>query len=243
MISRSGASTGDNPPLQQLALPGPEGSNGPAAATSSKPEPSMDLLSFDFDTPETAPTNGSSLALVPVTDPLSASNSNFNAASSPGDLLALVDMYPQNNSAPTTDPSANLMGSQPFGVNAVQPQQQLPPQPGFYANGAAAPNSVANHVATPLDQAAPQLNQPALPWNGQMVPQGMSPQSPTGEYGGNEPTLFTVLFFFASMKKRLDQLPKQCLLLCVSGFQYLIPDLMEQIPFTFFFLIFIWGFI
>lgn len=200
MISRSGASTGDKPPLQQLLLPGPEGSNGPAAATSSKPEPSMDLLSFDFDTPEPAPANASSLALVPVTDPFSASSSNPNAASNPGDLLALVEMYPQNNSAPTTDPSANLMGSQPFGVNAAQPpaqpQQQLPPHPGSYANGAAAPNSMANHVASPLDQVAPQLNQPALPWNGQMVPQGMNPQSPTAEYGGNKPTKLTPCFFF-----------------------------------------------
>ncbi|KAF3328729.1 target of Myb protein 1-like protein [Carex littledalei] len=205
--------TGDKPPLQQLSLPGPEGSNGPAAATSSKPEPTMDLLSFDFDTPETAPTNASSLALVPVTDPLSASNSNLNAASSPGDLLALVEMYPQNNSAPTTDPSANMMGSQPFGVNAIQPQQQLPPQPGIYANGAVAPNSMANHVATSLDQAAPQLNQPALPWHGQMVPQGMSPRSPTVEYN-NQGEAFPL----PPWETQLDQ-PSQTLAVQPGGMQ------------------------
>jgi hypothetical protein len=160
----------------------------------------MDLLSFDFDTPEPAPTNASSLALVPVTDPLSASNSNSNAPSNPGDLLALVEMYPQNNSAQMTNPSSDLMGSQPFGVAAaqppVQPQQQLSPHPGIYANGAAMSNSMANPVATPFDQAAPQLNQPALPWNGQMVPQGMSPRSPTAEYGGNKPTHLTMCFYF-----------------------------------------------
>ncbi|KAJ4752522.1 Target of Myb protein 1 [Rhynchospora pubera] len=186
----SGASTEDKPPLQQLLLPGPEGSNGPAAATASKPEPTMDLLSFDLDTPEPAPTNASSLALVPVTDPFAAPNSNSNAASTPGDLLALVEMYPQNNSTPATDPTANLMGSQPFGINgdqpSVQPQQQLPPQPGVYANGAVTPNSMVNHAGTPVDQGVPQLNQPALPWNGQMVPQGMSPQSPTVDYTDNQ---------------------------------------------------------
>jgi hypothetical protein len=37
--------------LRFLSLLGPEGSNGPAAATSFKPEPTMDLLSFDCDTP------------------------------------------------------------------------------------------------------------------------------------------------------------------------------------------------
>jgi hypothetical protein len=198
---------GDNPPLQQLLLPGPEGSNGPAAATSSKPEATMDLLSFDFDTPDPAPTNASSLALVPVTDSLSFSNSNSNAASNPGDLLALVEMYPQNNSAPATNASSDLMGSQPFGVTAAQPpvqlQQQLSPHQGIYANGVATPNSMSNHTATPFDQAAPQLNQPALPWNGQMVPQGMSPRSPTAEYGGNKPTHLTLCFYFLFACKKM----------------------------------------
>lgn len=138
-------------------------------------DPKIDLLSGeDFSTPA----NETLLALVPVTDPF-ANNNNYPASDQ--NLLALVDMFPQNNTTTNSSSSNNhndvtssLNSNSNFPValasspNQLQLQPQGPQQPAsLYPNGGI-PNSLK-----PYDQGS-QLNQQSFAWNGQLAP-GMNP--------------------------------------------------------------------
>ncbi|KAM3348298.1 hypothetical protein ACQJBY_021913 [Aegilops geniculata] len=154
-------STSEPSPFEQLALPAPPVSNG-SANTAPKPDSGIDLLSWD-DTPSTAE---NSLALVPVTDPLADSTSNQN-------VLAIVDIYSQNNTANSNaksldpfgfDSSPTPLGSQPYNTATQHPlQSQQPPQQAApYSNGSAV------NPGTSYDPAS-QYNHTNSGWNGQVA--------------------------------------------------------------------------
>ncbi|XP_020089605.1 TOM1-like protein 1 isoform X2 [Ananas comosus] len=185
--SAASTSTSDQPPLQQLLLPAPPVPNG-SAAPSAKMDPKIDLLSGeDFSTPA----NETPLALVPVTDPF-ANNNNYPASDQ--NLLALVDMFPQNNTTANSsnninnnnnnnDVTSSLNSNSNFPValasstNQLQLQPQGPQQPAsLYPNGGI-PNSLK-----PYDQGS-QLNQQSSAWNGQLSPGMNTLQQQALSYG------------------------------------------------------------
>ncbi|KAL5975945.1 hypothetical protein ACLOJK_020274 [Asimina triloba] len=124
--STTNASAGSEPSRQQLLLPAPPTSNGPVAPLI-KLDPHMDLLSGDD---YHAPKAENSLALVPVSVPPANTVSQQN-------VLALMDMFPQNNQA------AGAFSSQPIHTasqaNMSVPRFQHPQaesqQSPFYSNG------------------------------------------------------------------------------------------------------------
>ncbi|KAI3973147.1 hypothetical protein MKW92_013377 [Papaver armeniacum] len=145
----SGASTSQ--PVS-LLVPLPP-SNGSITPPSVKVDPKMDLLSGeDFD---------NSLALVPVdapqpTTPVSSQQNN---------ILALTDMFSQNNINSGSQPTYGAGQTYPP-TSQFQPQQQQT----FYTNGSAPPS-----YESPFGQ------QPNPSWNGQ-VAQGLNQQQPQSPY-------------------------------------------------------------
>lgn len=152
-------STNSQAPFQQLLLPAPPVSNG-SSAPSAKADPLVDLLSGDD---YNKPSAENLLALVPVSQPVPLSASDQN-------VLALADMFPQNNSSSNNSltpaagsdsvysaPQANPTGSQLHSL----PQQQQPPP--LYANGGI-PNSVSHSYEPTYAQGA-QASPPNPAWN------------------------------------------------------------------------------
>ncbi|XP_072978731.1 TOM1-like protein 9 isoform X2 [Typha angustifolia] len=164
---RSGGSAGtSNPsPFEQLSLPAPPVSNV-SVTSSAKVDPNMDLLSgLDFNTPATE----NSLALVPVSDLLANSASDQN-------ILALADMFPQNNAsnnnsnpANSFDLNSSLPASQTYTApSQLQVQSQQPQQPELHSSG-----GISNSM-TAYGQGL-QSNHATSAWNGQLN-QGMDQQ-------------------------------------------------------------------
>lgn len=165
--STGGASTSNEPLLQQLSLPAPPSSNG--TATPAAPvDPHMDLLSGDsYNTPAAE----NPLALVPVSTTPASSISDQN-------VLALSDMF-----AASTNSSSNQNGSlgsqslQPVQQTYAtapqfQPQQQLalvpspspPQQPPYYSNGELPNMNFPQYEQQPHIPGA-QLNNLNASWN------------------------------------------------------------------------------
>ncbi|XP_008775806.2 TOM1-like protein 9 isoform X2 [Phoenix dactylifera] len=175
--SSTGASTSKQPP-QHLLLPAPPASNG-SATPAAKIDPHMDLLSGeDYNTPK----NDNPLALVPVSEPLATSVSDQN-------LLALVDMFPQNNSnnrngnpSSSLDSHSTLPASQTY---PAAPQFQLQPQqPALYPNGGIPNTGAPQYEQAAYDQGA-QLNHAGSTWNGQ-ASQGLNPQQQALGYDASD---------------------------------------------------------
>ncbi|CAI0441348.1 unnamed protein product [Linum tenue] len=155
------SSSGAAQPLNQLLLPAPPTSNGPA-------NPKMDLLSGDdFSSPKAGDT---SLALVPVGE------TQATASPSQQNALVLFDMFSDNQPNGVVNNPANTVNMHPTpfdGQNNTmtqqfQPQQnfQSPEQPGMY------PNGTTPNTGSPFMQGAV----PA--WNGQLTQQPQQPASP-----------------------------------------------------------------
>lgn len=146
-------------PLQQLLIPGPPSSNDTATSSASA-GPHIDLLSGDYAT--SAADN--SLALVPISEPLTNSATEHNA-------LVLSDVFSQ-----TINNNGNNTPTTPFDSSAEAPAAQACPSPQLtlYSNG-----SIPNSGVPPFQQVAYQgvpLNN-GNAWNGQ-VAQGMNLQQP-----------------------------------------------------------------
>ncbi|KAG8635875.1 TOM1-like protein 9 isoform X2 [Manihot esculenta] len=142
--------------MNQLLLPAPTATNGPAtpAAANSK----MDLLSGDdFSSPK----NDNSLALVPVGDAQPATSPSKQNA------LALIDMFSDNSSprnAVNVQP-AHLAGLTNSSPPQIQQQHNFhPPEAGIYSNGSA-PN-----MGSPQYEHSPYMQAASPAWNG-LVPQ------------------------------------------------------------------------
>lgn len=166
---RSTSSPGNQRPLQQSLLAAPPAPNGPSNP-SAKMEPHIDLLS------------GDALALVPISQP---------SASPPSDQhnmleLALVDMFPGNNNAPTLDTQAVAPAAQatPSTPQFQQQQQQQPPQPlesNIYSNGVL--NTMQpQYEQTPYMQNAYLNHSSESTWDGQGA-QNSDPQQQALAYG------------------------------------------------------------
>ncbi|XP_010915838.1 TOM1-like protein 9 isoform X2 [Elaeis guineensis] len=170
------ASTSNQAP-QQLLLPAPPASNG-SATPAAKIDPHMDLLSGeDYNTPKSE----NPLALVPVGEPLAPSVSDQN-------LLALVDMFPQNNTnnsngnpSNSLDLHSTLPASQTHpAAPQLQLQAQQPQQSALYPNGGVPDTGVPQY-----EHQGAQLNHAGSTWNGQ-VAQGLNPQQQTLGYDASD---------------------------------------------------------
>lgn len=160
-------------------MPAPPASNG-SATPAAKIDPHMDLLSGEaYNTPK----NENLLALVPVSEPLATSVSDQN-------LLALVDMFPQNNTNNSNGNPSNSLDLHPaFPASQTYPaapQLQLQPQQAqqsaLYPNGGVPNTHAPQYEQATYDQGA-QLNHAGSTWNGQ-VAQGLNPQQQAlGGYG------------------------------------------------------------
>ncbi|XP_077210938.1 TOM1-like protein 8 isoform X2 [Tasmannia lanceolata] len=121
------ASSGNQPPLQQLPLPMPPSANG-APTPLAKIDPHMDLLSGDYNSPKA----DNSLVLVPV-------SASSPSSTSQQDIFALSDVFSQNNNTTNSldsQPVYPTPQTYPSTPNSQPPQQSLqPPQPWFYSNG------------------------------------------------------------------------------------------------------------
>ncbi|XP_010925873.1 TOM1-like protein 9 [Elaeis guineensis] len=179
--SSTGASTSSQPPLQQLSLPAPLASNG-SATPAAKTDPHIDLLSGDnYNTPK----NGNTLALVPVSEPFASSASDQN-------LLALVDMFPQNNTNSSNANPSNSLGSHSTlpasqaypAATQLQTQPQQPQLPALYPNGGVPNLGAPQYEQAAYDQGA-QLNHASPTWNGQ-VDLSLNPQQQALGYGAND---------------------------------------------------------
>ncbi|KAG0500417.1 hypothetical protein HPP92_000489 [Vanilla planifolia] len=167
---RSSTSTDSPSPFGQLALPAPQASNG-----SAKLGPPVDLLSGENLDP---PATSNQLALVSVGEPAPAPAANQN-------ILALVDMFPQNNSNNSnSSPSAQFGSSNTHALPQIHlssPSQlhPQPQQPSIYSNG-----GVPNTAAPPFLQSnyspGTQMNHAEPTWNGQQPSPGFEVNSQTG---------------------------------------------------------------
>lgn len=176
--SNTGASTSNQSPLQQLSLPAPLASNG-SATPAAKTDPHIDLLSGDsYNTPK----HENPLALVPVSEPFASSASDQN-------LLALVDMFPQNNTNSSNANPSNSLGSHSTlpasqaypAATQLQTEPQQPQLPALYPNGGVPNLGASQYEQAAYDQGA-QLNHASPTWNGQ-VPLGLNPQQQALGYG------------------------------------------------------------
>lgn len=149
---RSTASTSNQPPLRKLPLPVSPVANG-SSTPSAKADPLIDLLSGDD---YNKPGAENPLALVPVTVPVSLSVSDQN-------VLALADMFPQNNNS-----NNNSLAT------AVPDSAYSAPQPALYSNGV--PSSVSPSFEQPTYAQGAQVTPPNPAWN---------VQSQTPDYSGN----------------------------------------------------------
>ncbi|CAA7402747.1 unnamed protein product [Spirodela intermedia] len=185
--STGGASTSNEPLLQQLSLPAPPSSNG-TATPAARVDPHMDLLSGDsYNTPAAE----NPLALVPVSTTPASSISDQN-------ILALSDMF-----AASTNSSSNQNGSldshslqqlqQTYApAPEFQPQQQLtlvpspspPQQPPYYSNGDPANMNFPRYEQKPHIPGA-QLNNLNASWNVQSA-QNFNPNQQELAYGSND---------------------------------------------------------
>ncbi|XP_058074325.1 TOM1-like protein 9 [Magnolia sinica] len=159
-----------NPGNQQMLVPVPPAANGPATSSANVEPPLIDLLSGE---PE------NSLALVPVSEPPT------NPSPQQNNMLALSDMFPQNNNVTDSLSSQSAYPATPtYPSNSPFQLQQQPSQPVFYPNG-----SVPN-AGQPQYQQAPYMqgnhsNHTSDPsWNGQ-VAQSLSPQQQAQYMQGN----------------------------------------------------------
>lgn len=160
--STSSAGAGANP-LNQLALPAPPSTNGPAPTT--LVDPKMDLLSGDdFSSPKAE----ASLALVPV------GGQQPSTPASQQNALVLFDMFSDGNTTTNSVDmqSANLPGQTSSLTPQAQHQQAFQSsQGGFYPNG-----TVPNMGTPQYEQSLyPQGTGPS--WNGQIA-QPQQPQQP-----------------------------------------------------------------
>lgn len=144
-----------------------------SAATPTKAEPKIDLLSGDFLSGDdfNAPAGQDTLALVPVSaEPASPVASQQNA-------LALVDMF--STSSNTQDPLSSQPGfsaGQAYPTHEFQQQHNLqPPQSAPYANGMATSMGLPQYEQSGYPQAT------GTPWSAQVAQQ--QPQSPSSAYG------------------------------------------------------------
>lgn len=162
--STSGAGAGTNP-LNQLALPAPPATNGPAPAT--KVDPKMDLLSGDdFSSPKA----GASLALVPVGGQQPSTTASDQTA------LVLFDMFSDSNNASNSvdTQSTNLPGQTPHAPN--QQNFQAP-------QGVSYPNGSVQNMVTPQYEQPPYAQGTGPAWNGQIAQPQPQPQPPSPVYG------------------------------------------------------------
>ncbi|XP_030548733.1 TOM1-like protein 9 [Rhodamnia argentea] len=163
--STSSAGTGSQT-LNQLLLPAPSSSNGPAAPA--KIDPKMDLLSGeDYSSPKA----DTSLALVPVGQP------QTTAAQSQQNALVLFDVFSDSNNQPNainTQGGYSTTHSNPSTPQFQQQQNLQAPQFGVYANGSM-PNMGSNqHDQLPYSQSSVPV------WNGHTAQQQ---QPPSPVYG------------------------------------------------------------
>ncbi|XP_077210935.1 TOM1-like protein 9 [Tasmannia lanceolata] len=152
------ASSGNQPPLQQLLLPMPPSANGTPTPLA-KIDPHMDLLSGDYNSPKA----DNSLVLVPV-------SASSPSSTSQQDIFALSDLFSQNNNATNSldsQPVYPTPQTYPSTPNSQPPQQSLqPPQPGFYSNGSVQNMGQPLYEQTSLAQET-HLNHASNPvWNG-----------------------------------------------------------------------------
>ncbi|KAJ8644773.1 hypothetical protein MRB53_006521 [Persea americana] len=165
---RSTSSPGYQRPLQQSLLAAPPAPNGPSNP-SAKMEPHIDLLS------------GDALALVPISQPTASPPSNQHNMLE----LALVDMFTENNNAPTLDTQAVAPGAQTT-PSTPQFQQQQPPQPlesNIYSNGVL--NTMQpQYEQTPYMQTAYLNHSSESTWNRQGA-QNSDPQQQALAYDAN----------------------------------------------------------
>ncbi|XP_022962307.1 TOM1-like protein 9 [Cucurbita moschata] len=166
--------------LNQGLLPAPASTNGPAPP--GRVEPSVDLLSGDFNSPKAE----TSLALVPVGE-----QQPNNPPASDQNALVLFDMFSDGNNAsnPANPPPISPGGQSPhphasqFQQQQQQQQQQQPnvhsPQAGFYPNG-----NVTN-MGSPNYEQSMYMQGPGSPWNGPIPQQQQQQlqQPPSPGYG------------------------------------------------------------
>ncbi|XP_010249685.1 PREDICTED: TOM1-like protein 2 isoform X2 [Nelumbo nucifera] len=162
--STSSSNPGSQPSLQLVPV-----------TPSATADPKMDLLSGDI---YNSPTQGNSLALVPVGEPQpfgpAASQQTVDPLAQQN-LLALSDMFPQsNNTTDSMNSNSTYPAAQTYPSAAQFPQQQQlqPPQPTFYSNG-----------STP-NMGLPQSPNANPPWNNQ-VAQGFNHQQEQPVYGAS----------------------------------------------------------
>ncbi|KAK1312658.1 hypothetical protein QJS10_CPA07g00768 [Acorus calamus] len=174
---RSTTSTSEQPPLlEQLSLPAPPSAKS-TLIPPSKGDPHIDLLSGDN---YNSPTAENTLALVPVSQPVTTPTSDNN-------ILALVDMFPtqsnQNNNPANSFDSQALHPVPQMYPLPIQ-SQQLPQSPTFYSNGGTPNQGTPRYEQSSPFAQRPQLNQTSPSWNGQ-VAQSFNPQQQTVAYGTN----------------------------------------------------------
>ncbi|KAJ8637557.1 hypothetical protein MRB53_011824 [Persea americana] len=174
----STSSTVNQPPQQKLLLPAP-----PTSKDSTPPliklDPHMDLLSGDdYTTPEAE----KSLALVPV-------NVQPATPSSQQNILALSDMFSQNNSPANSLYSQSAYpSSQTYPSTSTYQQQQSlqPPQPAFHSNGSASYSGQPQYEQTPYTHVTNSGHGLTPAWNGQNA-QSLNLQQQALIYGANSP--------------------------------------------------------
>lgn len=141
----------------------------------------MDLLSGDdYTTPEAE----KSLALVPV-------NVQPATPSSQQNILALSDMFSQNNSPANSLYSQSAYpSSQTYPSTSTYQQQQSlqPPQPAFHSNGSASYSGQPQYEQTPYTHVTNSGHGLTPAWNGQNA-QSLNLQQQALIYGT------TILFF------------------------------------------------
>ncbi|KAG6585397.1 TOM1-like protein 9, partial [Cucurbita argyrosperma subsp. sororia] len=171
--------------LNQLLLPAPAATNGPAPPA--KVEPNVDLLSGDFNSPKAE----TSLALVPLGE------QQANPPVSDQNALVLFDMFSDGNNAASNpaNPPPISPGAQPHPPSQFQQQQPHPPsqfqqqqppnvhspQGGYYPNG-----NVAN-MGSPNYEQSMYMQGPGSSWNGQ-IPQQHQQQQPSSPGYGSQTT-------------------------------------------------------
>ncbi|MQL75005.1 hypothetical protein Taro_007377, partial [Colocasia esculenta] len=180
--STGGASTSNQSPFQQLALPAPPSSNGTGTSLALV-DPRIDLLSGEE---YSTPTAENALALVPVSEPSAHLTSDQN-------LLALSDVF-------TADANSSNKQNGPLGSNSSQPVPQtysslplqpqqaplsslpLSQQPSYYSNGGPANVNLPQYEQR-LNVQGAQLDIVNTSWNGQAAVHHLSPRHQELAYG------------------------------------------------------------
>ena len=162
--STSSSNAGANP-LNQLSLPAPPSTNGPAPA----PAPTVDLLSGDdFSSPKAE----ASLALVPV------GGQQPSTLVSQQNALVLFDMFSDGNTTTNSvDTQAATLPGQTSSLTPQAQQQQNFPSGGFN------PNGTVPNMGTPQYERSLYAQGTGPTWNGQIAQQQQPPQPPSPVYG------------------------------------------------------------